>query len=413
VSSSRPTAERALADLQRLVRRQPTGTEKPAGTRLLPTELTGGEKKYIYPLAEEIKAVEATTAAVSADLRFEHLRDPADAVWYFVAECSTDRSTDYVPAFVGSHGREPTDAACYIPVEFLTIREERELPGTRFLPVTHPDIPQQPAPWFVLEPPVGCVAAVRVRGTNYGRMAERARATASHTLRLLRIAVRGYPGPSNTQLRFGLATGYAFDAKLTGWNQRDDIAYDLTLGADLTQVLENPVMALPAEPRTDIERKALVAARWMEQAFLTGDELVALLYRFFALEALLGRKSEGLKAHGLAFRQMVLGHAVTGSFGHPNATLLLYAKIRSGAVHGEEVPGVSTAIVNNVERGVLETLGQYLTFARDRGLSKRSRLLDALDNHPDRQEMIVWLREYGGQDWSKYLDSMEWPQHGC
>ncbi len=172
-------------------------------------------------------------------------------------------------------------------------------------------------------------------------------------------------------------------------------------------------MALPAEPRTDIERKALVAARWMEQAFLAGDELVALLYRFFALEALLGRKSEGLKAHGLAFRQMVLGHAVTGSFGHPNATLLLYDKIRSGAVHGEEVPGVSTAILNNVERGVLETLGQYLTFARDRGLSKRSRLLDALDNHPDRQELIVWLREYGGQDWSKYLDSMEWPQHGC
>jgi hypothetical protein len=87
---------------------------------------------------------------------------------------------------------------------------------------------------------------------------------------------------------------------------------------------------------SDIERKALVAVRWLDRAFLTGDELVALLYRFFALEALLGRKSEGLKAHGLALRQMVLAHAVTGSFPNPNATLLLYDKIRSGAVHGEE-----------------------------------------------------------------------------
>jgi hypothetical protein len=90
-----------------------------------------------------------------------------------------------------------------------------------------------------------------------------------------------------------------------------------TLGDDLDKVSENPVMALPAAPRTDIERKALVAVRWLERAFLTGDELVALLYRFFALEALLGRKSEGLKAHGLALRQMVLAHAVTGFFPHP------------------------------------------------------------------------------------------------
>jgi hypothetical protein len=116
---------------------------------------------------------------------------------------------------------------------------------------------------------------------------------------------------------------------------------------------------------------------------------------------------------GLAFRQMVLSHAVTGSFGHPNATLLLYDKIRSGAVHGEEVPEVSTAIVRNVESGVRRTLVQYVTLAKDRGLSRRSRLLDVLDNHPDRGDLIAWLREYGGQDWTKYIDSLEWPQNGC
>jgi hypothetical protein len=37
--------------------------------------------------------------------------------------------------------------------------------------------------------------------------------------------MRDYPGPRSEQLRFGLATGYAFDAKLTGWKRPDDIAY--------------------------------------------------------------------------------------------------------------------------------------------------------------------------------------------
>ena len=45
-------------------------------------------------------------------------------------------------------------------------------------------------------------------------------------------------------------------------------------------------MALAAELGTVIERKALVALRWMDRAYLTGDQLVTLLYRFFALDAL-------------------------------------------------------------------------------------------------------------------------------
>jgi hypothetical protein len=91
--------------------------------------------------------------------------------------------------------------------------------------------------------------------------------------------------------------------KLVGWGQRDDVAYDLTLSEDLSLALGRPVAALPSQARNDIERKALLALRWLDKAFLTGDELEALLYRFFALEALLGDKSEGLKAHGLAVGQ--------------------------------------------------------------------------------------------------------------
>ena len=97
---------------------------------------------------------------------------------------------------------------------------------------------------------------------------------------------------------------------------------------------------------------------------------------------------------------------MTGSFGHPNATLLLYDQIRSGAVHGEDVPAVSSSIAHNVERGVRNTLSQYLTIARQHGLSKRCRLLDLLDHHPARSGLIAWLREYGGLDWDSYLDDL-------
>jgi hypothetical protein len=379
-------------------------------TRVLPAELTGGQRQVVQLSAEEVAAARQAVAAVRADLRFEHLAHPDDGVWRFADESMSDRSADHVPAFVERHAREPQEATCYLPVEFLKVGDETELAGTRLLPVSDPQIPRPSAPWFSLEAPVGCVAAIAVRGTDYGRMAERARTAASHALRVLRPTLPNHKQYGDErQLRFRLGPAYAFDDQLAGWDRGPDDAYEMNLGRDLSHVLADPMMALPAEPGTDIERKALVALRWMERAYMTGDALVALLYRFFALEALLGRKSERLKAHGLAFRQMVLGHAVTGSFGRPTTTLLIYDQIRSGAVHGEDVPGVSSAITHDVEREIRRTLDQYLTFARQHSLVKRSRLLNMLDNHPARNDLIAWLREYGGDAWEPYLDDLSQP----
>jgi len=98
----------------------------------------------------------------------------------------------------------------------------------------------------------------------------------------------------------------------------------------------------------------------MERACLTGDELIALLYRFFALEALLGDKSEGLKAHGLAFREMMLSRIVSGGFRHPNATFFFYDQIRSAAVHGEEDPAVAQADAAGFEWAARDALTNYL-----------------------------------------------------
>ena len=406
--TSKTGVEEALAYLQRLIRRPPSdGGERAAMTRRLPLELTGGEAQHLGLLRDEVDAIEAVNAALLADLKFEHLRKPDDDVWQFVGECWADRATDHIPNFILQHSREPLDRVCFMPVEYLSVETATEVLGVRLLPTDNLEVPQV-GPRMSLEKPIGCVAAVAVRGTNYGLMAGRARFLASHALRVMRIALREHRGIHDRQLRFRLSTSYAFDNSLSGWDTRDDAAYDLGFDGDLITLAENqPVSLMPAHPTTDIGKKADLALRWMERAWLVGDPLVALLYLFFTLEALLGDKSEGLKAHGLAFRQAMLSHIVEGNFPHPNGTWFLYDRVRSGAVHGEDAPDVDWRVVHSFAWDVRRTLNQYLTVAEEQRLAKRGRLLRFLDQHEDRPKLIAWLREGGGDVWTTFLDDLE------
>lgn len=65
-----------------------------------------------------------------------------------------------------------------------------------------------------------------------------------------------------------------------------------------------------------------------------------LLFQFFALEAILGDKAEGLRALGPAFRRTTLGHLVSGHWTGPENIYYQYDKVRSAAVHGSEPPEV-------------------------------------------------------------------------
>jgi hypothetical protein len=404
VSTRIPAVEETLRDLQRLVRRPPDGGQTAVMTRRLPDDLITSESRYLGLLADEVEAVGSATSALAADPRFEHLDHADDAVWRFVAECWADRSTDHVPVFLTRNAAEVEHAACYIPIEFLTVESRTQLPGLVLLPVDDPQVP--PAnPRYKLDQPTGCVAVVEVDGSSYGPMAERAGERVAQVLRSLRIALGGHVHP--WQLRFRPGIGYSFGGRLTGWKRHDDEAYSLTLATDISDLLSHPAMALLEPPRNDVERKARLAMQWMERAYLAGDELIALLYRFFALEALLGDKSEGLKAHGLAFREMMLSHIISGGFRHPSRTYFFYDQVRSAAVHGEEAPDISPKDARNFEWAVRDALCNYLKLADDRGISRRGKLLQVLDHHPDRPQLIAWLRQYGGPVWTSYLDKQE------
>jgi hypothetical protein len=212
------------------------------------------------------------------------------------------------------------------------------------------------------------------------------------------------------QLRFRIGISYAFDDRLHGWDRRDDEAYELMLtGQDMTELLSHPAMTIPISGRSDVEEKAALAMDWMERACLTGDNLLAMLYRFFALEALLGDKSEGLKANGLAFREMMLSHVIEGGFRHPNATFFYYDQIRSVAVHGGQAPDVPRKVAAQFEWAVRDAFANYLALARQQGFSKRGKLLKFLDEHPDKPKLLMWIRDYGGLDWNKFLENNEMP----
>lgn len=400
--------EQILRRLQALCRRRPSD-QRTVRTGRVPDDLATDDLRMLALYEDEDDLYRAAKLALSEDLRFEYLADKEaeDALWRFVCLCHVHRGGDQVQPFVAAHARDPMDVVCYLPVEHLKVVGETDMLGVRFLPCDSDEVPK-PNRHFSFEPPVGTVIAVPVQGTSYARMAERAREQAEHVLRVLRVALRAHFGIVERQLRFGLGEGYAFDDRLSGWQSRPTTAYELSFEGSLQELVgQSPVAALPLVPRNQLERKADLALRWLERALLATDPLVKLLYLFFALEALLGDKAEGLKAPVLAYRRAMLGHAVGQGFTHPSVTFFLYEEVRSAAVHGGEAPDVSDEDVSRFEADVRTALTEYLTYGAAQNFTKQSQLVRALDSHPERDQMIDWLRAHGGDMWTAYLDRVD------
>jgi len=298
----------------------------------------------------------------------------------------------------------PQRLLCYLPVEFLTVSTPTEIFGVRLLPLKDATI-RSDVPLVRHERPTGCVASVDVTGVDPENAADHARTVAGHALRLLRTTLRGHVGINDWQLRFGLGEAYAFSDGSGGWDARPETANELELGPELVELaLSQPMSLMPVSPGTNLERQADIGLRWMERARFAGEPIIAMLYLFFALESLLGDKSEGLKGGALAIRRAMLSHVVTGGFTDPGVTFFLYEKVRSAAIHGEDSPAVTWDMSQRLAWSVREALNEYLAYAQAGGFKRRSRLLQALNTHPDRPSLLKWLGEHGGGAWARYLD---------
>ena len=241
--------------------------------------------------------MKAAEDAIAADERFEYLAPAEDLIREFAADCAADRQADHVRAFMERHGRDVSKRVCYFGVEFLRVSQAAEVAGIRLLPLDDPEIPDT-NPLFKADQSIASFAAVPVTGTDDVQMAARARKLAEHALRVLRVALRqSSHGLNPQQLRFRLGTSHAFAEGACGWQMHDGVAYPLDLLSDLTPILAAAVAGLPpTAPKKSINEKALLAVEWLDRAVFTSDALVATLFRFFALEALLGDASDRLKS---------------------------------------------------------------------------------------------------------------------
>ena len=354
--------------------------------------------------AQQDDALADVEWSLGQDPRFDHLAGRwRDAAVAFIFDCEDDPTIDGVPGFIATHAREVETRVCYFPLEYLTVPQRTETFGICLLPLTEPEVPP-PSGRFTLQPPVGCVAAVDVTGTNLDRMATRGREKTERALRRLQIALHEDRGIPDIQLRFRLGDAYSFGDRMSGWASSPGSAHRLGLDPELAALAEaQPVANLSSEPKTRLDVQVELATQWIERAMFASDPLIALLYLFFALESLLGDKSAKLKGHVLALRQMTLSSVVDGGFTHPNETYFLYDQVRSAAVHGENAPDVSWDVVKSFAWLVRRTLNQYLRYATSEGFQRRGQLLKKLDQHPDRAGCVEWLKASGGPVWEAYF----------
>jgi hypothetical protein len=398
------SVEAAIKELERLARRR----KPPAGARIVlsgkvPEDLRSEGFERLGLFGDEGRVLDELRALLPDDLRFEHLKKQQidDATWRFMSEAHLRRS-DAVANFMEANAREPFRRECFLPIELLTVSKEVALLGVRLLPsgdLTLPGTFLGPDP----RPTVASVGAVVVIGTDHTQMALRARADLEQAMRVLRATLRADRWIPDRQLRFRIGPSVWFDDNFSGWTAPADLGWELELDdALISQVIEQPLAALAAQPSTDVERRADLALRWYERAQLAQEPVVEVLYLFFALETILGEKSAKLKGHVLAMRRALLGLEISGHFRHPSNTYLLYDEVRSAAVHGEQVPQIGRQEVDAFELDVREAINEFLTFARSRNLVKRSKVRDALDADSRRQKLADQLAKEDPRRWNAY-----------
>jgi hypothetical protein len=398
------TVEQTLRKLQQTARQKANPDASRHLTWTLPDDLATKDTKVIVLYRAECDLMDQLVAGLASDLRFEHLKDPQKAVLRFVAEASIHRGTNHVPAFVEQHAHVVEDHTIVFTTLHLKVPERLEFGGVTLLPLDDESVPD------VLElanvPDCGGYLLLPCQGTNYELMAARARQVAHRVLGLLRVSMQMQFSYHRRQLRFRLGDTYVIASNRVGWQQRDDIAYMAPLNREvLDRVMDRAVAQVPVAPqKKGLMKQAQLALDWINRSLVTSEPLIALLWQFFALEAMLGDTAEGRKSHQLAFRRTMLGHLVDGGWPAPESIYDQYDKIRSAAVHGGEAPLITSKDASLFESDVIQTVEQCLIFAAANGLTSRAEVRKALAVHEDVQAVLEHLQACD-PEWTNFSPS--------
>ena len=327
------TVEQALRTVERTARESVQWPAPPA----MPEKFRMSVHRKYRPIDHQVDALEELEAVLAVDPRFEHMkeREIKEAVEGLANAAFVHRDANHIPGFLAKHAEEPQSLVCSFPIEGLTVHREIELFGVTFTPAEKAEVPKHM--FGPGQGPIGAVVSTNCEGTSGAAMKERARKNVEHALRQLRAGLREHRMIPDQQLRFRLGTSYWFSGGDGGWSTRSDQIIDVGLNKELVELATSTEIArLPADGGTSIEKAARRALQWFDDALLATDPLKEMLYLFFALEAILGDKSDELKGENLALRRALLSHKLDRGFTHPGRIYGLYDKVRSEAVHGGE-----------------------------------------------------------------------------
>lgn len=339
--------------------------------------------------------------ALRRDARYADIDDLDDLMAGLCQACDQDRTTDHVPAVVDGLQQRAGEVRSHVvlfAVSGLRITGPVVVGDVEFIAAdTWPGFPP-------LGPEITGLARVTVRGSVPHPVMRKAQAKAEDAMAKLRINASGL-GAREMQLRFHLGGQWALaDGSRYGLWRTPQQQVDLEVGPVLLEPERvHPVMRLPYPAQTAAHRQAHFALMWLDQAAQADDRLLRTVLPFFALEALVGDRSEKLKAKSLVFNRIMLGATASGWWTSPHALHTFYAKIRSWAVHGS-IPAqeASEAEVVFLHSDARSALGEYLILCEREGFTKRSALLRWLTAHELAPEVTTWLKEHDPETWGDW-----------
>jgi hypothetical protein len=339
-----------------------------------------------------------TLVRLRRDARYSDIDDLDDLVAGFCDACERDRTTDRVLSLILDLEQRAEDVRSHVlllAVSGLTVAAPVVLGDVDFIAA---DAWPESSP---LNPEVRGLARVTVRGSITDPMVSKARAKVEDAMAKLRINAAGQ-GALDSQLRFHLDGHWTWaDGGRGGWWRTPQQLVSLEVGPVLLEPdRAHPVTVLPYPAQTDVQKRAQFALMWLDQAARADEPLLRTVLPLFALEALVGDRSEKLKANSLVFYRIMLGATVSGWWTSPNALHTFYREIRSHAVHGS-IPAreASKANISFLNSDARSALREYLILCEREGFTKRSQLLGWLTTHQLAAEITAWLAEHDPAIW--------------
>lgn len=391
------------------------GEPGPSGSRggVVPADLQSDTCYWLETNTSISRQIDAVVAALLADVEYEHLGKEADkAVWDFVCRAAIEARRNHVPGFVSAHRREPFTVKIVYGIEHLTVGAPFSVHEVTILPL--PDEDSEAGKRLRQDLACGAMAEVEVTGTDMHRMIDRGRERVEYAIQLLRVCLANLNLLSDMQLRFRVGRFYVAAEAGFGFQRHKDAPVELEVPTTFTETFST-FKLLPLafdDNETEIARQAKLAVAWISEARLATNLIHKVTFLFSALEAMLGSKSEGLKAPSLVYYRSVLGEVVSGGFPNPNRLYGMYDEIRSSAVHGETVVDIAPDDVRSLEWSIRSALFELVQFADDRKLVTRSAVRKALRSSENARRGYEYLKERSPEKWWRDWSPWEKPDKG-